>query len=114
MTAHAHDHRPSDLSTDPPAPTTGIDTPSQAAGRPRPRWLVPAAVAGLVIAGLVVTGVLSPLVVLYGGLAGGCLLMHLVGGHGGHGGQGGHGGHADHGGHGGQGGPGGPTPPRGT
>jgi hypothetical protein len=29
-----------------------------------------------------VTGVLSPAVVLYGGLAGGCLLMHLVGGHG--------------------------------
>ena len=97
MTAHVHDHRPTDLSPDPPAPTPGIDTPAQAAGRRRPRWLVPAAIAGLVIGGLVAAGVLSPLVVLYGGLAGGCLLMHLVGGHGGHGGHGG-----------------GPTPPRGT
>ncbi len=91
MTAHVHDHRSTDWTPDaPPADPPADPAPSiEAAERRRPRWLVPAGVAGLIVGGLVVTGVLSPAVVLYGGLAGGCLLMHLVGGHGGHGGHGG-------------------------
>jgi hypothetical protein len=56
-------------------------------------------VGGIAIAILVAYGVLPLSVVLYGGLIGGMLLMH-VGGHGGHGGQGGHGGHGGHGGEG--------------
>jgi len=54
-----------------------------------PRWLLPGLAAGLVVTGLVVAGVLSLSAVLYIGLFGGMLLMH-VGRHGGHGGHGGH------------------------
>jgi hypothetical protein len=89
MTAHAHDHS-----------TQAIPT---ATGSARPRWLIPALVGGAVVGALVVFGVLSPSVVLYGGLIGGMVLMH-AGGHGGHGGGSGQGGHGGHGG-----GPAGPT-----
>ncbi len=57
-------------------------------GTIRPRWLLPGLVAGLVLAGLVLAGVLSLSTVVYAGLFGGMILMHL-GGHGGHGGHGG-------------------------
>lgn len=81
MTTHSHeltshrDHHPTahrDASAAEPRPT-------------RPRWLVPALVAGAVIAVLLISGVLSPSFLLYGGLLAGCGLMHLFG-HGGHGG----------------------------
>lgn len=83
MTAQAHDH-----STHAAPATTGSA---------RPRWLVPALVV-VVVGSLVVFGVLSPSVVLYGGLIGGMVLMH-AGGHGAHGGHGGPGGGATHQGH---------------
>lgn len=53
----------------------------------RPRWLMPGLVVGVVAVALVVSGVLSASTVLYAGLIGGMVLMHL-GGHGGHGGHG--------------------------
>lgn len=62
----------------------------------RPRWLMPGLLVVIAAAGLVVAGVLSLSTVLYAGLFGGMILMH-VGGHGGHGSHGG--GHAGHGGH---------------
>jgi quinol-cytochrome oxidoreductase complex cytochrome b subunit len=77
MTAHAHDQSTQEASA--------------ATGSTRPRWLVPAVVGGIVVGALVVLGVLSASVVLYGGLMGGMLLMH-VGGHGGHGAHAGPGG----------------------
>ena len=85
MTAHAHDQSTQSAHT--------------ATGSARPRWLLPALVGGAVVGALVVFGVLSPSVVLYGGLLGGMVLMH-AGGHGGHGGHGGGGGQGGHGGHG--------------
>lgn len=76
MTAHAHDHG------------------SEDAVRPRtirrPRWLVPAVGVGVVAGGLVLAGVIPLTTMIYAGLFGGMLLMHL-GGHGGHGGHGAHG-----------------------
>lgn len=81
MTAHAHDQSKQS------APT--------ATGSARPRWLLPALAGGAVLGALVVLGVLPPSVVLYGGLLGGMVLMH-VGGHGGHGDGGGHGGPGGH------------------
>ena len=68
-----------------PADASGVDQ-----RQVWPRWLVPAAVVGVVVVALLVSGVLSPAFLLYGGLLAGCGLMHLFGhgGHGGHGGQG--------------------------
>ena len=63
-----------------------------------PRWLMPAVLGGIVVGALVIFGVLSLSVVLYGGLMGGMVLMH-VGGHGGHGGHAGPGGRERHEGH---------------
>lgn len=89
MTAHAHD----------PAAHTDSGRPSPAARRrspatSRPRWLVPGLLVAALAAGLVLAGVLSLTTVIYAGLFGGMILMH-VGGHGGHGGYGGGpGGHA--------------------
>ena len=86
MTSHSHElgshagHHPIA-----PADASGVEQ------RPAwPRWLVPAAVAGVVVVALIVSGVVSPTFLLYGGLLAGCGLMHLFGhgGHGGHGGQG--------------------------
>lgn len=50
----------------------------------RPRWLLPGVVIGVVAAALVIAGVVPFSTVLYAGMLGGMLLMHL-GGHGGHG-----------------------------
>jgi hypothetical protein len=84
MTAHAHD--PSTHRDSRPAPATaGARTTSALS-----RWLLPALALGIVAAGLVVAGVVPLSTVLYAGLFGGMLLMHL-GGHGGHGGHAGHG-----------------------
>lgn len=86
MTSHSHElgspagHHPSA-----PAEAPGVGQ------RPAwSRWLVPAAVAGVVVVVLLVSGVLSPTFLLYGGLLAGYSLMHLFG-HGGHGGHSGHG-----------------------
>ena len=95
MTAHTHDPVAHNSSGRPkPASAGGTDRTAA-----RPRWLLPGLLIGIVAAGLVVTGVLSLSTVLYAGLFGGMILMHL-GGHGGHSGHGGHGdGHDAHGGH---------------
>lgn len=77
MTAQPHDHSAG------AAPATTRSA--------RPWWVLPALIAAVVVGSLVVLGILSPSVVLYGGLIGGMLLMH-TGGHGGHGVPGGHGG----------------------
>ena len=93
MTAHAHD---------PAAHTDGrrplpAGTGATKATAARPRWLMPGLLVVIAAAGLVVAGVLSLSTVLYAGLFGGMILMH-VGGHGGHGSHGGgRGGHGDHG-----------------
>ena len=81
MTAHVHDS--STRRTD---EADGAAPAVRANGSNRPRWLLPAIAGGLVVAVLVAYGVLSPSAVLYGGLFGGMLLMH-VGGHGNHGGH---------------------------
>lgn len=91
MTVHAHDPAvPADGARPEP---TGRATATTAA---RPRWLVPGLAIGVIVATLVIAGVLSFSTVLYAGLIGGMLVMHL-GGHGGHGGHGSHGGHSDKG-----------------
>jgi hypothetical protein len=87
MTAHAHDPAGHADTARPDAPAgTGAATVLA-----RPRWLVPGLAVGLVVAALLVAGVVSLSTVLYVGLFGGMILMH-VGGHGGHGGHAGHGG----------------------
>jgi hypothetical protein len=91
MTTHAHDPA---SHADSRRPGSAADATTTAA---RPRWLLPGLAAGIIIIGaLVVGGVLSLSTVLYAGMFGGMLLMHL-GGHGGHGGHGRHGPHAGHG-----------------
>jgi hypothetical protein len=82
-----------------PALDQSTQAAQSATGSARPRWLMPAIVGGILVGALVVLGVLSPSVVLYGGLMGGMVLMH-VGGHGGHGAHGGPGGGETHQGHG--------------
>lgn len=67
-------------------------------GTTRPRWLLPGLVVGIVLAGLVLAGAVSLSLVVYAGLFGGMILMHL-GGHGGHGSHGSHGGPETHQGH---------------
>lgn len=58
----------------------------------RPWWLLPALIAGVLAAGLVIVGFVSPSTAISAGLFGGMMLMHLGGhGHGGHGGPGGDG-----------------------
>ncbi|MBI2778117.1 MAG: hypothetical protein HYX57_12780 [Chloroflexi bacterium] len=83
MTTHSHDQgvgaadarrRPSDDASPPSSPSL-------------PRWLLPGMAALVVAVGLVVAGVVSASTLLYVGLFGGMLFMHL-GGHGGHGGHG--------------------------
>lgn len=93
MTAHVHDHASlADRDRSGPA------ADGHAATAPsRPRWLVPGLGIGLLAAALVVAGVLSFSTVIYAGLFGGMILMHL-GGHGAHGGQAAHsGGNGEHG-----------------
>ncbi len=83
MTAHVHDS--STRHTD---DANGAVPAVRSGGSTRSRWLLPAVAGGLVVAVLVAYGILSPSAVLYGGLFGGMLLMH-VGGHGNHHGHGG-------------------------
>jgi len=112
MTAHAHDPAQHGGSHGEPVDRAAPSTTS------RPRWLVPGLVGAAIVGGLVVAGVVPLSTVLYAGLFGGMILMHVGGhGHGGHGGNsgsGGHGGHAGrgggHGGHGGGSAAGGPDP----
>ena len=79
MTAHVHDSSmPHTRGEDGAVPA------GQATGSTRPRWLLPALVGGIAVAVLVAYDVLPLSAVLYGGLFGGMLMMH-VGGHGGHG-----------------------------
>lgn len=88
MTAQVHDHTPNEAAPRPAKQAARAGAIGQAG---QPRWLWPAVAAGLVVTGLVMAGVLSLSTVLYFGLFGGMLLMH-VGGHGSHGGHGGSGG----------------------
>ncbi|MEO8463010.1 MAG: DUF6703 family protein [Chloroflexota bacterium] len=89
MTAHAHDPVHLEANTE-----RGSATVPTVAPAVRPRWLLPVALGAIVVVGLVAGGFLSLSTVLYAGLIGGMLLMH-VGGHGqGSRGHGGHG-HAD-------------------
>lgn len=82
MTVHAHDPAARGESPRPaPAAVDAITTTSA-----RPRWLLPGLAVAIIVGALVVAGVLSLSTVLYAGLLGGMLLMHL-GGHGGHGGR---------------------------
>lgn len=95
MTAHSHD--PAAHANGPrPGPVAGRRTAPTAT---RPWWLLPGLAAGIIVGALVVLGALPFSTVVYAGLIGGMLLMHLGGhsGHGGHGGRGGHGGHDAHG-----------------
>ncbi len=91
MTAHAHDPAATTDSRRPLPAGPGVTSATAA----RPRWLLPGLLVVFIAAGLVVAGILSLSTVIYAGLFGGMILMH-VGGHGGHGG--GHGGHGGHGG----------------
>lgn len=92
MTTHSHDHSAGPAEA--PRRSTASDPPRLWPGQPR--WLVPGLAALLVAIGLVVAGVLSASTLLYVGLFGGMLFMHL-GGHGGHGSHGTHGTHGDEG-----------------
>lgn len=87
MTAHIHD--PATHGGGVPAPnSSGRVSKAQS----RSRWLLPGLLVALLVGGLVAAGVISLSTVIYAGLLGGMMLMHLGGhGHGGHGG-GGHGG----------------------
>ena len=78
MTAHVHDS-----STHHTRGEDGAVPAGQATGSTRPRWLLPALVGAIAVAVLAAYGVLPLSAVLFGGLFGGMLLMH-VGGHGGH------------------------------
>lgn len=82
---HQHGDPGSDLRNRPDDPGT---PGAVASADGRPRWLIPGLTVGVVAVALVIAGVLSASTVLYAGLMGGMLLMHL-GGHGGHGGHGG-------------------------
>jgi len=91
MTAHAHDPAAVSGATPESAPDGGASTSPT-----RPRWLLPGLTIALVAGALVAAGVVPLSTVLYAGLFGGMIFMHVGGhGHGGHGG-GGHGGHAAH------------------
>ena len=96
MTVHAHDPAAQGEHQSPaPAAIDAIATTTA-----RPRWLLPGLAVASIAGALVVAGVLSLSTVLYAGLLGGMLLMHLGGhgGHAGHGSQGSAGVHAGHGG----------------
>ena len=85
MTAHTHDPAAHNDSRR-PQPAGAAGTNRTAA---RPRWLLPGVAVGVVALGLVVLGILPLAVVVYTGLFGGMMLMHM-GGHGCHGGHAGH------------------------
>ena len=93
MTAQAHEHAAHGGQTHPHAGTEG--EPMTAS---RPRWLLPGLVVAVIVGGLVLAGVVSFSTVLYAGLFGGMMLMHMGGhGHGGHGAGGAGHGHSLHG-----------------
>ena len=75
MTGHAH-----------PIPdVTERRSPTEPAARPR--WLIPTLIAVPLVGALLAFGLVSPNALLYIGLFGGMMLMHMGGhGHGGHGG----------------------------
>lgn len=87
MTAHAHEPSPHPSGHGGPGPAAS----RPAARRSRPRWLLPVVAAAAVAAMLVALDVISLSTVLYGGLLGSMVLMHVGGHGGGHGGHGGHG-----------------------
>lgn len=78
MTTHSHDHAVGTAD----APRRSV-APQPHSMPSRRRWLLPGLAALTVAAGLVVAGVVSASTLLYVGLFGGMLFMHL-GGHGGH------------------------------
>ncbi len=79
MTAHVHDAATQGAATDArPPDRIGVTAT-------RPWWLLPGIIGALVAGGLVLGGVVSLSMVLYVGLFGGMMLMHVGGhGHGGH------------------------------
>ena len=94
MTAHVHDPAAHRGGTHDESVRTG-GGPMTAS---RPKWLLPGLVIAVIVGGLVVAGVVSLSTVLYAGLFGGMILMHVGGhGHGGHGGGQGGRGHGLHG-----------------
>ena len=88
MTVHDTVHDPVTHGGDslPESTTTGV-APIRSS---RSRWLLPGLLVAVVAGGLVAAGAVSLSTMLYVGLFGGMILMH-VGGHG-HGGHGAHGG----------------------
>ena len=85
MNAHLHD----------PAVGPDRDRIGPAVARALPWWVLPGLAVGLIAIGLVVAGVLPISTVIYAGLFGGMIFLH-VGGHGGHGSHGSHGSHGGH------------------
>ena len=80
------------MTTHPHPMSTSEQRSPAAPAKPTPRWLWPALIGIPLVGALLVFGVISPSILLYAGLIGGCALMHVFG-HGGHGGQG----HSEHG-----------------
>ena len=70
-----------------PHPMTAEQRGPAAPAKQTPRWLWPALVGIPLVGALLVFGVISPTILVYAGLIGGCALMHVFG-HGGHGGSG--------------------------
>ena len=94
MTVHAHQHPPGADAAPAAARLKGHNaagqrTPVADIPAVRPGWFRPALAGGFVVLALVVTGTVPLSTVLYVGLFGGMILMHL-GGHGSHGSEGSH------------------------
>ena len=79
------------MTTHPHSVSTSEQRSQAVPAKPLPRWLFPALIGIPLVGALLVFGVISPTILLYVGLIGGCALMHVFG-HGGHGA----GGHASH------------------
>ena len=92
MTAVRHDHNASSHAAHGHEPTTpaAASAASAVALRRRWPWLLPAGVGGVVVLGLVASGVIPFGLVLYALPLAGCGLMHMFMGHGGHGAHGAH------------------------
>ncbi len=86
MTAARHDHNASSPAAHGHEPTmpAAASAASAVALRRRP-WLLPAGVGGVVVLGLVASGVIPFGLVLYALPLAGCGLMHVLMGHGAHG-----------------------------
>ena len=74
------------MTTHPHPMAAGLRSPA-AAAKPTPVWLWPALIGIPLVGALLVFGVITPTILLYAGLIGGCALMHVFG-HGSHGGAG--------------------------